>query len=141
VSTRRPFKKEWHRYAEDLSGVLQPTGAHPIDTLLVLLHLLKGKAERLAQFLLAHAEHHAAHAQPAADVLVDGIWIPRAHLTPEFGGANWRGIFEGIVREDKRYRARVARQFAAQAFPGPNRTRLAEAGMIAPLGLPGAPAR
>jgi hypothetical protein len=43
-------------------------------------------------------------------------------------------IFEGIVREDKRYGARVARQFAAQAFPGPDRTRQAKAGMTAPLG-------
>jgi hypothetical protein len=37
------------------------------------------KAERKGQPLLAHAEHHAPHAQPAADVLVDGIWSLCAH--------------------------------------------------------------
>src|SRR4030081_199609 len=74
MSTRRPFEKEWHRYVEDLSSVLQSAGAHPIGALLVFLHLLKCEAERCGELLLAHAEHHAPHAQPAADVLVDGIW-------------------------------------------------------------------
>ena len=74
MSTRRPFEKEWHRYVEDLSSLLQPTSAHPIDALLVLLHLLKGKAEPNGQLLLAHAEHEAPHAKPAADVLVDEVW-------------------------------------------------------------------
>ena len=73
ASTLRPFEKEWDRYAEDLSGVLQPAGAHPIDALLVFLHLLKSEAECLGQLLLAHTEHHAPHAQTAADVRIDGI--------------------------------------------------------------------
>jgi hypothetical protein len=54
--------------------LLQPTGAHPIDALLVFLHLLKGQAEPNGQLLLAHAEHDAPHAKSAADVLVDEVW-------------------------------------------------------------------
>ena len=57
-----------------LSSLLQPTGAHPIDALLVFLHLLKGQAEPNGQLLLAHAEHDAPHAKSAADVLVDEVW-------------------------------------------------------------------
>ena len=53
--------------------MLQPAGAHPIDALLVFLHLLKSEAECLGQLLLAHTEHHAPHAQTAADVRIDGI--------------------------------------------------------------------
>jgi hypothetical protein len=69
-----PHRKEWHRYVEDVSGLAQPTGAHPINALLVFLHLLKGEAERCGQLLLTQAKHHAPHAQPTADVDVDGIW-------------------------------------------------------------------
>src|SRR5262249_3592280 len=39
---------------------------------LVFLHLLVGDAERIGQVLLAHCKHNAAHAHPAADMLVDG---------------------------------------------------------------------
>jgi hypothetical protein len=28
----------------------------------------------VAEIRLAHCQHHPAHAHPAADVLVDGIW-------------------------------------------------------------------
>jgi hypothetical protein len=48
VSAGRPFEEKRDRYVEDLSGALEPAGAHPILALFVLLHLLKGCAERLA---------------------------------------------------------------------------------------------
>ena len=38
------------------------------------------RPELLAELLLAHAEQHAAKADPAADVHIDGIWPSRALL-------------------------------------------------------------
>ena len=51
----------------------KPAGADAVGALLVFLHLLKGQAERVSELLLAHAQHHPAHAHPAADMLVDRI--------------------------------------------------------------------
>jgi hypothetical protein len=53
--------------------VLQPASADPVSFLLVFLHLLESDSEGISQFLLAHVEHHSAHARPAADVLVDQV--------------------------------------------------------------------
>jgi hypothetical protein len=86
--------------------VLKPAGTHSVHALFVFLHLLKGEAERRGQLLLGQAKHHAPHAQPTADVLVDGIWSLCAHLTPEFSRAlpatRW-AIFERIVLKDKHH--------------------------------------
>jgi hypothetical protein len=38
------------------------------------LDLLKRQPKCVAEIRLAHCQHHPAHAHPAADVLVDGIW-------------------------------------------------------------------
>ena len=115
------------------------TGAHSVHTPFVLLHLLKGQAERLAQLLLAHTEHHAPHAKPAADVLVDGIWILCAHLTPESAEYCPRlgVVFSGAGRAGASTTGAPPRPTPCpvQQFPRPNRTRQAEAGMTAPLGL------
>jgi hypothetical protein len=53
--------------------VLQPTSADPVSPLLVFLHLLKSDSEGISQVLLAHVEHHSAHAKPASDMLVDQV--------------------------------------------------------------------
>jgi hypothetical protein len=37
------------------------------------LYLLKSNPEGVPKLLLAHLEHRAAHTNPAADVLVDGL--------------------------------------------------------------------
>jgi hypothetical protein len=35
---------------------------------------LKSHAKCVAEIRLAHCQHHPAHAHPAADVPVDGVW-------------------------------------------------------------------
>ena len=77
---RRVLVEELHRHAEHLRQIEQPAGADAVDALLVLLDLLEGQAELLAELLLAHAEQHAAEAHPAADMHVDRIGPPRALL-------------------------------------------------------------
>ena len=72
--------KELHRDAEDLRQIEQPAGADPVDALLVLLDLLEGEAEMLAEFLLAHPEQHPPQTHPTSDVYIDGIGTPRATL-------------------------------------------------------------
>jgi hypothetical protein len=54
--------------------LLQSARADAVRTLLVFLDLLKRQAKCVAEIRLAHCQHHPAHAHPAADVLVDGIW-------------------------------------------------------------------
>ena len=70
---RRAFEEKCHRNLQDLRNLLQAAGANAVGALFVFLHLLKRQPERVAQFLLAHAEHHPSHAHAAADVLVDRI--------------------------------------------------------------------
>jgi hypothetical protein len=71
---RRTIEKERDRHLQYLRDLLKSAGTNAIGALLILLNLLKGEAERVAQLLLTHAQHHPAHAHPAADVLVDRIW-------------------------------------------------------------------
>ena len=77
---RRLLVEKLHRHAEHLRQIEQPAGADAVDALLVLLDLLEGEAELLAELLLAHAEQHAAEADPAADVHIDRIGPSRALL-------------------------------------------------------------
>jgi hypothetical protein len=51
---------------------VQPARADPVGAFLVLLNLLEGDAEQLAQALLAHADQGSPHADALSDVLVDG---------------------------------------------------------------------
>ena len=76
----RLLVEELHRHAQHLRQIEQPAGADAVDAFLVLLDLLEGQAELLAELLLAHAEQHAAKAHPAADMHVDRVWPPRAFL-------------------------------------------------------------
>ena len=55
-----------------MRDVLQAARAHTVRSLLVFLHLLEREAERIAEFLLAHAEHHAPHADAAPDMRRSG---------------------------------------------------------------------
>ena len=68
-----PSKKDATGTCRMLGDLLQPARSDAVSALLVFLHLLEREAERIAQFSLAHCKHHAAHAHPAADVLVD--WV------------------------------------------------------------------
>ena len=54
--------------------MLQSARTDAVRALLVLLHLLEAKIERIGQLLLADAEHHPPHAHPAANVHVNGVW-------------------------------------------------------------------
>src|SRR4030088_3712432 len=71
---RGAFGVERARHLKDVRHVLQAARTDAVGALLVFLHLLERDLERLAQLLLAHAEHLPAHPQPAAYVLVDRIW-------------------------------------------------------------------
>ena len=53
--------------------LLQPARADPVRALFVFLHLLECQTERVAELLLTHPEHHAAHPYTSAHVLVGGI--------------------------------------------------------------------
>ena len=70
---RRAFEEERHRHLQDVRDLLQPARADAVRALLVLLHLLEGEAERVAELFLTHAEHHAAHTHACAHVLVGRI--------------------------------------------------------------------
>jgi hypothetical protein len=51
-----------------MANLMQPARADPISALLVLLDLLEGDAEGIAQRRLTHVQHHSAHAHATADV-------------------------------------------------------------------------
>src|SRR6516164_10670755 len=72
--TRRAFEEERHRDLQGARDLLQPARANAVRALLVFLDLLKRQPKCVAEIRLAHCQHHPAHAHPAADVLVDGIW-------------------------------------------------------------------
>ncbi len=59
--------------------MLQAAGPDPIGAFLVFLHLLEREPERVAKLFLAHAEHHAPHTHPTADVTVDRVGYLLGH--------------------------------------------------------------
>ena len=73
VHVGRALEEERYWSLQNVGDLLQPARSDAVSALLVFLHLLEREAERIAQFSLAHCKHHAAHAHPAADVLVD--WV------------------------------------------------------------------
>jgi hypothetical protein len=73
MQVRRALEEERHRYLQNVGDLLQPARPDAVRAFLVFLDLLEGKTECVAQLLLAHCEHHAAHAHPAANVSVDGV--------------------------------------------------------------------
>jgi hypothetical protein len=73
VQVGRALEEERYWNLQNVGDLLQPARSDAVSALLVFLHLLEREAERIAQFSLAHCKHHAAHAHPAADVLVD--WV------------------------------------------------------------------
>jgi len=73
VQVGRAFEEERYGHLQDVGDLLQSARPDAVGAFLVFLHLLEGEAERITQFFLAHCEHHAAHAHPAANMLVDGV--------------------------------------------------------------------
>src|SRR6516165_11693301 len=73
VQVGRTLEEERYWNLQNVGDLLQPARSDAVSALLVFLHLLEGDAERIAELLLAHCKHQAAHAYPAADVLIDGV--------------------------------------------------------------------
>src|SRR5580704_14170871 len=73
LNIRRALEEERDQYLKDVRNLLQPAGTDPIGAFLVFLHLLKRQTESVAELLLAHRQHHSAHAHAAADMFVDRI--------------------------------------------------------------------
>src|SRR3954463_13496737 len=61
------FEEKRNLHLQDKRDLLQSAGANSIGALLVFLDLLKRQTEGVAKLLLAHTEHHAAHADTAPD--------------------------------------------------------------------------
>src|SRR5271169_2563571 len=76
LNVRRALEEERDRHLKDVGNVLQPAGADPIGAFLVFLDLLKRQAESVAEFFLAHRQHHPAHANAASDMFVDRVRRP-----------------------------------------------------------------
>src|SRR5262245_60157056 len=76
ISRRRAariLEEERYGHGQDARDMLQAARANAIGALLVFLDLLEGDPEMLAELFLAHAQHHAAQANPTADVSIDRI--------------------------------------------------------------------
>ena len=67
------LEEKRHGNLEDMGNLLQPAGANSVGSLLVFLHLLKRKAEGVAELLLTHSKHHSPHSDSAAYMLVGRI--------------------------------------------------------------------
>ena len=72
--------------------LLHARAADAIDAFFIFLDLLEGDAELVAERFLAEVEFQAPHADPAADMLVDGIG--RSWLHRELRGA---GVAQTLV--------------------------------------------
>ena len=81
VERARLLEEEGDGRVEDFGNLLQPACADPVRALLVLLDLLEGHAELLAQLLLRHAYHRPSQFQAAADVNIDRVWRFSVHFT------------------------------------------------------------
>src|SRR5262249_28794795 len=70
------------RNIQHASQIEEAARPNPVGAALVLLHLLKGQANRLPELLLTHPEQGAAEPQAAADMNVDRIGVAHAgHAT------------------------------------------------------------
>src|SRR3984957_18470425 len=73
LNIRRALEEECDWHLKDDRNLLQPAGTDAVGAFLVFLDLLKRQAERVAELLLAHRQHHPAHAHAAADMFVDRV--------------------------------------------------------------------
>jgi hypothetical protein len=67
------FEEKHDRNLQRTGRMLQATRADSVRAVLVFLNLLECNPENVAELGLTHPKHHAAHAQPAADMPVGGI--------------------------------------------------------------------
>jgi hypothetical protein len=102
LKRRRAFKKIGRGNIERSRNLLESARANPVNALFIFLDLLKCQTQGFSQFFLAHAKHHAPHADAAADVAIDGVggffhevWFQsprfrRGHGRPERRNILWR---------------------------------------------------
>src|SRR5689334_13054461 len=64
------FVKIGDRSAQRAGDLEQPSGGHTIDPALVFVRLLIGHADPLGELLLGQAQHDAALADPASDMII-----------------------------------------------------------------------
>jgi hypothetical protein len=76
---RQALEEERDRDAQNSRQLLQPARADAVRAFFVFLNLLKRQAQLVAELFLAHAEHKAAHADAAPDILVDRIGVFAGH--------------------------------------------------------------
>jgi len=67
------FKEITDGNAQNIRHLKQTAGPDAVDTFFVFLDLLERNAERLAQFLLRHADLEPLQPYPASDIAIDGI--------------------------------------------------------------------
>src|SRR5687768_13674264 len=91
---RPAFEEKRNRHLKDVRDLLQAAGADAVGALLVFLHLLEGQAERVAELLLTHAQHHAAHAHATPDVLVGRVGSLFRHSSEILECANRMHTYE-----------------------------------------------
>src|SRR6266566_8706028 len=80
VAARSALEQKRDRDLEDFRDLLDAAGADPIGTFLVFLNLLEGETQGLAELLLAHSQHDAAHAHATADIFVNRVGRFGRHL-------------------------------------------------------------
>src|SRR6185437_13039073 len=104
------FVKEIHRHIEDARHFVKAASTNAVDAFLVFLHLLKCKAEQIAQLFLTHSNQHAPDANAIADLHVDGIGLLLWH------GAHFSGRAElaRSIAQRKHLNCEVASDSAAR---------------------------
>jgi hypothetical protein len=70
VASRRALEEERHGHLQSMANLLEPARADPVSAFFVFLDLLERDVERIAEFRLAHVQHHSAHTHAGANMLV-----------------------------------------------------------------------
>ena len=78
---------------------VEPARTDSVDAMLVLLDLLKRQPERITQSLLGHAQHGAAHANPAADMDIDGVGAILGDGAARHDGHYYTPFLKSVFRE------------------------------------------
>ena len=65
--------EELNVYPKNVGKFVKSARANSVNALFLLLHLLKGQAETIAQLLLAHSEQNTADPDSRTDLNVDRI--------------------------------------------------------------------
>ena len=93
-AVRHIVVKKGNRHVEEAAKLEQAAGAGAIGLALVLLYLLKGKTQGLAQLVLTEPEQSATQTNPAADVDIHRVRRPgRMAARRSTATAEWINLF------------------------------------------------